>query len=60
MFDFLKKGDVENRKKKYRPVYWTAQAKDSFIQLKEALTKESVLSFLDTERPFTIETDASE
>ena len=60
LFDLLKEGDAEKRKKKFRKISWTAACEQAFRRLKEYLTTEPVLLQPDTTRAFVIETDASE
>ena len=58
--DLLKETDVELRKRKNRPITWTAKCQHAFLTLKDRLTSEPVLRQPNWHRPFVIETDASE
>jgi hypothetical protein len=58
--DLLKETDAELRKKKNRPIAWTARCQHAFEMLKDRLTSEPVLRQPDWHKPFVIETDASE
>ncbi len=58
--DLLKEEDPEKRKRKNRPITWTAKCQLSFELLKKALSNEPILTQPDFHRPFVIETDASE
>jgi hypothetical protein len=58
--DLLKEEDPEKRKRKNRPIIWTAKCQLSFELLKKALSNEPILTQPDFHRPFVIETDASE
>lgn len=60
LFDLLKEGDAEVRKKRYREVHWTAACQQAFLLLKRALTIGPVLAQPQPVLPFVIETDASE
>ena len=60
LFDLLKEGDAELRKRKHRLIAWTAQCTVAFETLKEKLTTAPVLTQPDILKPFAIETDASE
>jgi transposase InsO family protein len=60
LFELLKESDEEIRRKKHRPVGWTASCEYAFTALKERLTSEPVLAQPDVSRPFSIETDASD
>ena len=41
------------------PFKWTAEHQESFNKLKEAITSEPVLAYLNYEKPFILETDTS-
>jgi hypothetical protein len=58
--ELLKESDQRLRKKKYRPIVWTAQCQLSFDLLKHHLTQDPVLTQPDFAKAFVIETDASE
>jgi hypothetical protein len=60
LHSLLQETDVEERKRKYRPVSWNSAAESAFRTLKKALTTAPVLTLPDTSQPFVIETDASE
>jgi len=60
IFNLLKEGDAEIRKKKFRPIRWTADCELAFRNLKEKLAESPVLIQPDISQPFVIETDASE
>jgi len=58
--ELLKEKDEALRKKKNRPIVWTARCQLSFETLKKALSNEPVLAQPRPRDPFVIETDASE
>ncbi|KAL2035927.1 hypothetical protein VTO58DRAFT_101845 [Aureobasidium pullulans] len=58
--DLLKEEDADLRAKKRRPISWNAQCTVSFKTLKEALATGPVLVAPDKDKPYTVETDASE
>ena len=58
--ELLREKDEILRKKKNRPIIWTARCQLSFELLKKALSSGPVLIQPDFRRPFVIETDASE
>jgi transposase InsO family protein len=58
--DLLKETDVELRKNKFRPVIWNVACELAFGDLKTALTSEPVVAQPVRDKPFRIETDASE
>lgn len=58
--ELLREKDETLRRKKNRPIIWTAKCQLSFELLKKALSNEPVLIQPDFLRPFVIETDASE
>lgn len=60
LFDLLKEMDPAARKKKFRPIQWNAQCSVAFIELKRKLTSKPVLIQVDNNKPFLIETDASD
>lgn len=60
LFDLMKEGDAEIRKKKHQPIQWTASCQHSFHVLKKALTSEPVLTQPNQDKSFIIETNASE
>lgn len=56
LFDTLKK----LRNKKTAPLRWTADARQAFDQLKEAITNSATLGIADANKPFIVHTDASD
>ena len=50
----------ENAKKKHKKVEWGNEQEQAFQQLKEVCTKTPVLAYADYEKPFRLNTDASE
>src|SRR6202021_161554 len=58
--ELLREKDEALRKKKNRPIIWTAKCQLSFNLLKKALASGPVLTQPDFTKPFVIETDASE
>lgn len=58
--DLLKEEDASLRAKKRRPISWNAQCTVSFKTLKDALATGPVLVAPDKDKPYTVETDASE
>ena len=46
--------------KKNHAFVWTIEADKAYTQLKEAFTSAPILAHIDPEKPFTIETDASD
>jgi transposase InsO family protein len=60
LFDLLKEGDAEVRKKRFRRISWTAGCQRAFLELKSILTSKPVLAQPRFAQPFVIETDASE
>jgi hypothetical protein len=58
--DLLKEEDAEVRKKRYRRIHWTEACEVAFRDLKTAMVNHPVLIQPDVNKPFTIESDASE
>jgi transposase InsO family protein len=58
--DLLKAEDAEVRKRKYREITWNEACELAFRDLKQALVTYPVLIQPDVNRPFIIESDASE
>ena len=58
--ELLKEKDEAVRKRRFRPIIWTARCQHSFELLKQGLVSGPVLAQPDFNQPFTIETDASE
>jgi hypothetical protein len=60
LLDLLKEEDAFLRTEKRRPISWTPQCTESFRLLKEGLANGPVLVAPAANKPYTIETDASE
>jgi hypothetical protein len=60
LYKLLKELDEQLRKKKFRPINWTAWCQAAFIELKKAITSKPVLAVADPTKPYRIKTDASE
>jgi hypothetical protein len=60
LFELLKEGDAELRKRKHRLIRWTAACREAFDSLKERLTSAPILTQPDVRKTFSIESDASE
>jgi hypothetical protein len=60
LHELLKESDERLRKKKFRPINWTARCQAAFVELKKAMTSRPVLAVADPTKPYRIETDASE
>ena len=50
----------DNAKKKHRKVEWTDECQEAFEKLKDACTDTPILAYADYEKPFRLNTDASE
>jgi hypothetical protein len=60
LYKLLKELDEQLRKKKFRPINWTARCQAVFIKLKKVITSKPVLAVADPIKPYCIEMDASE
>jgi hypothetical protein len=59
LHELLKESDEWLRKKKFRPINWTAQCQVAFIKLKKVMTSKPILAVADPTKPYCIKMDAS-
>ncbi|OQD82593.1 hypothetical protein PENSOL_c177G11578, partial [Penicillium solitum] len=60
LYELLKESDSTLRKKRFRPIIWTEAYESAFRMIKELLISTPILKQPDRNKPYTIETDASE
>ena len=56
----LTKGGVSSRKAKNTVLNWTKECDEAFAQIKDAISEETLLAFLDFNKTFEIHTNASD
>jgi hypothetical protein len=60
LHELLKESDSTLRKQRFRPITWTEACESAFRKVKDLLASAPVLKQPDRDRPYVIETDASE
>ena len=60
LHELLKESDTTLRKKRFRPIVWSEACESAFRKVKELLASAPVLKQPDRNKPYVIETDASE